>query len=124
MRALAAILACLLAACAAPPPQSSRDQPPSLAGRTAGAGQRCVVIEQSEPLRVSESDPHVLLYGNGKTIWANQLQSGCNFHHGDTLVSQPIGSSHCRGDLVRSVDPFTHIQGPSCLLGDFIPYTR
>ena len=78
----------------------------------------------SQSFRVSQSDRHTLLYGTGRTIWANHLGSGCGFNSSLTLVTQPIGSSHCRGDLVRSFDSFTRIPGPSCVLGEFTPYTH
>jgi len=113
-----------LAGCAAPPPGAGQHGPAvELAGRSAGAAQRCVPISQSEGLRISESDPHVLLYGNGRTIWANNL-GGCRFGSDDVLVTEPIGSSHCRGDIVRSIDRVTRIPGPACVLSDFVPYTR
>jgi hypothetical protein len=124
MRFSLILIASLLAACEAAPPLGSTSVRSELADRTAGAPQRCVLIEQSESLRVSQSDPATLLYGSGKRIWANRMQPGCTFHYGDVLVSQPIGSSHCRGDLMRSFDNFTHIPGPSCVLGDFVPYVR
>ena len=110
--------------CAPPPAGGPPGQPLGLAGRTAGAPQRCVIIQPAEAFRVSQSDRHTLLYGSGRTIWANHLGAGCGFDSSLTLVSQPIGSSHCRGDLVRSFDSFTRIPGPSCVLGDFIPYTH
>jgi hypothetical protein len=89
-----------------------------------GAPQRCVQITQLEALPISESDRHTLVYGSGKTIWANPLPKGCGFGSDDVLITEPIGSQHCRGDIVRSFDRFSRIQGPACVLGDFIPYTR
>ncbi len=101
-------------------PQQSRE----LAQRAAGVAQRCVLIEPGESLRVSDSDGHLLLYGSGRTIWANSLGPGCGFDSSDVLITQPVGSYHCRGDLVRSVDSLTRIAGPSCRLGDFVPYSH
>jgi hypothetical protein len=113
-----------LAGCAAPPPGAGQHGPAvELAGRGAGPPQRCVPIRQAEGLRISENDPHILLYGYGRTIWANNL-GGCRFGSDDLLVTEPIGSAHCRGDIVRSIDRTTHIPGPACVLGDFVPYTR
>jgi hypothetical protein len=115
----------VLAGCAAVPPAAEQSGPArELAGRSAGAAQRCVVIEQSEALRNSDNDHHILLYGSGKTIWANHLGGQCGFGSDDVLITEPIGSHYCRGDLVRSIDRFSHIPGPACVLGDFVPYTR
>jgi hypothetical protein len=82
-----------------------------------------VPIRPTETLRISESDPHMLLYGSGRTLWVNRLGS-CAFRSDDILVTEPTGSEHCRGDLVRSFDRTSHIPGPSCVLGDFVPYSR
>lgn len=117
------VLAAILAGCAAVPQTAEQQGPPlELAGRSAGAAQRCVLITQSDALRISDNDRHTLLYGSGKTIWANHV--GCGFASDDVLITEPIGSYHCRGDLVKSFDRFSGIQGPACVLADFVPYTR
>jgi hypothetical protein len=117
------VLAAILAGCAAVPPAAEQQGPPrELAGRSAGAAQRCVPITQSDALRTSDNDNHTLLYGSGKTIWANHV--GCGFASNDVLITEPIGSSYCRGDIVKSFDRYSGIQGPACVLADFVPYTR
>ena len=64
----------ILAGCAAVPPAAEPQRPAvELAGRTPGPAQRCVSINQSESLRVSETDRRMLIYGSGRTIWANPL---------------------------------------------------
>jgi hypothetical protein len=75
-------------------------------------------------LRVSENDRHTLVYGTGGTIWANRLGPSCGFGRDDILVTEPIGSQLCGGDIVRSIDRNSHIPGPSCVLQSFVPYTR
>ena len=84
---------------------------------------RCVAISSQQSLRVSDSDRHMLLYGNGRTIWANRLGQ-CTFGSDDVLVTEPMGSYYCRGDLVRSFDRLSRIPGPACVLGEFVPYNR
>lgn len=64
-----------------------------------------------------------MLYGSGRTIWANNLGS-CRFGYDDILVMQLYGSQLCRGDIVRSLDRLSRIPGPACVLGDFVPYRR
>lgn len=119
-----AAFAVLLAACAAPPSSVSQPGPPlELAGRVAGPAEHCVSITPMESLRVSENDRHLLVYGNGRTIYANSIGQ-CRFGSDDVLVTEPLGSQYCRGDIVRSFDRQTHIPGPACVLSDFIPYTR
>jgi hypothetical protein len=81
------------------------------------------MTDQTSSLRISDNDRHTLLYGAGKTIWANHLGQ-CGFGDNDLLVTEPLGSYNCRGDLVRSFDRSSHIPGPACVLGDFVPYSR
>jgi len=96
---------------------------PDLAGRTAGAPQRCVPTQPTEALRVVDS--HTVVYGSGGTIWLNRLATECpGMTRMDILVIEPMGTQYCRGDKVRSVDPVSHIPGPTCVLGAFVPYTR
>jgi len=121
----AIVFALLLGSCAVPPPRVQQAAPdPQLAGRAAGPPQRCVPISPLQALRVSDADPHLILYGSGRTLWANPLGPHCSFRYDDVLLTEPFGSSYCRGDLVRSFDRNTHIPGPACVLGDFIPYIR
>jgi hypothetical protein len=114
----------LLGSCAAPPPDSERQGPPvELAGRVAGAPKRCVMLNRMDALRVSENNRRTLIYGSGRTVWANYLGQ-CGFGYDDVLVTEPIGTDLCGGDIVRSFDRTSRIPGPSCVLNDFVPYTR
>ena len=124
MRIAVASLAIVLAACAISASSSMAGRKSELANRVAGAPQRCVPTERGFGLRVDESDRHVLLYGYGRNIWANNLGPDCSFHPSDTLVVERLGSDYCRGDFVRSVDPTSPIQTKSCRLNDFVPYTK
>jgi len=125
MKLRTAMLIATLGGCVAPPPGSDPQAPPvELAGRIAGAPERCISLMQIEALRVSETDRHTLVYGSGRTIWANHLGPSCGFGSDDILVTEPTGSQLCGGDIVRSIDRNSHIPGPSCVLGDFTPYGR
>jgi hypothetical protein len=81
------------------------------------------MLNQLDSLRISQNDPHTLVYGSGRTIWANHLDQ-CGFRHDDILVTEPTGSQLCGGDIVRSFDRDSRIPGPSCVLSDFVPYSR
>ena len=96
---------------------------PELAGRTAGAPQRCIHVNQMEALRLAGSQ--TALYGAGRTVWVNHFGSNCaGMDRSYTLIIEPIGSQYCRGDLVRSIEPVSRVPGPACVLADFVPYTR
>ena len=123
MRIAFVSLAAALAGCTAPPPSASNAPIAEIAGRVAGPAQRCVTLTQSEGLHAANRS--TLSVRTGKTVWINQMQEGCSgFGQWDVLVTEPIGTQYCRGDLVRSLDSVSKIPGPSCRLGDFIPYTR
>ena len=118
-------LALAIGSCAPSPPATQPRGPTSeLAGLVAGPAKRCVSITSLQSLRVSDSDPHLLLYGSGLTVWANPLGPHCSFRHDDVLVTQPTSSEYCEGDIVRSFDRYSKIPGPACVLGNFIPYSR
>jgi hypothetical protein len=124
MRFVSICLVSVLAGCAAPPPTLLNNAPiADIAGMVAGAPQRCAGTTQSEGLRAANRN--TLLLRRGRSVWVNQLQDGCGgFGQWDVIVTEPIGTQHCEGDLVRSFDPVTKIPGPACRLGAFIPYTR
>lgn len=124
MRFAAILLISTLAAFAGAQPVSAPREARELAGRTAAAPQRCVLIQAGEALRISETNPRLLLYGRGRTIWANRLAPSCGIDFNDILVTDPIGPHYCRGDLVRSIDRVSRVPGAACKLGDFVPYTR
>jgi hypothetical protein len=120
-----AAIALVLGSCAGPQPGAVQQGPPhELAGRTPRPPERCALINSSDSLRPSDNDRHTLLYGNGRTIWANHLGPQCGFGSDDVLVTEPLGSYYCRGDLVRSFDRYSRIPGATCVLGDFVPYSR
>jgi hypothetical protein len=126
--AVMASIAASLAACTAsqPPATAAADAArpiAEIAGRIAGPAQRCVTIEQSQSLRVA--DRNTLLYRSGRTIWVNRVEGNCgSFSQWDVIVTEPIGTQYCQGDLVRSFDPVSKIPGPTCRMGEFVPYTR
>src|SRR3954454_15395922 len=83
MRIGIAIVAALLGSCAAPPPDAGPRQARELVGRVAGSPQRCVLIDRMSNLRISDGDPHTLVYGNGRTVWSNDLGPSCEFGAND-----------------------------------------
>jgi hypothetical protein len=117
------LLAVMVGSCAAPPPATMPRQVAELVGRTAGVPRDCVPIRTTENLRVAD-DRSTLIYGSGRTVWANALGPACTFGFNDIPIFEPTVSSYCRGDIVRTVDRDSHIPGPSCVLGPFVPFTR
>ena len=115
----------LLGSCAPPPPPGMPRQPPTeLVGRVAGAPRDCVPIRTERESEDRRRRPGDAGLRQRPTVWANHLGPGCSFGLNDIPVFEPTGGSYCRGDIVRSVDRDSHIPGPSCVLGDFVPFTR
>jgi hypothetical protein len=117
MKRLAPLIAVILTASAA-------DQPAAeLSGRTPGKPQRCVTLAPGAAFSTSDSDPHLLLYDDGKTIWASRLDSSCGFGPSESIIPDETAAYYCRGDFVRQgnrieLSPF----GRRCALGNFVPY--
>jgi hypothetical protein len=121
MRPATITLAILASACTSAPPASPTDIP-ELAGRIAGAPQRCVTFRQGESLHIA--GPHTLTYRDGRTLWVNAVPSCSPLRFSDILVTEPVGAQYCSGDIIRTRDNVSLIPGPSCRLNDFVPYKK
>jgi hypothetical protein len=124
MRALILIsVAAALASCTRPlPPGTSLAQ--ETAGRVAGPAQSCVSTFGQENLRVL--DAQTVAYGWGNLVYINHLAGPCPAlsPQNTVIVEGMTGSQYCRGDRVRGLEPGSIIPGPSCNLGDWVPYRR
>ncbi len=125
MKLRAAVLTAALAgSCAASQPAPiAVPKMAELAKRAPGKPQRCVTVEPGFLFRVSDADPHLLLYDDGKTIWASVLAPGCGFEAGQSVIPDESASYYCRGDFVLAGSRETLLPlGRRCVLGDFTPY--
>jgi hypothetical protein len=94
-----------------------------LAARAAGPGENCIsAMPSSASLTIVDSQ--TLTYRQGRTIWVNRLRDECpGLRPHDTLIVEMLsGSQYCRNDRFRTIEPGSSIPGPTCVLGDFIPY--
>ena len=118
--------------CAAPPPaetaaQVARQQA-KLASLTAGkvAGTPVSCLPSSRQNDMITIDENTIAFREGRNrVYVNHLNGGCsNLESGHyALVTHPLGSQLCRGDIAQVVDLFNHITVGSCVIGDFVPYT-
>ena len=125
MRALMLIpLAAIAASCSRPvtPPRAGFAD--ATAGMVSGPPQTCVSTNPAENLHVLDSQ--TLAYGYGRTIYVNRLAGPCPAlsEFNTLIVEAGVGGQYCRGDRVRGREPGAIIAGPSCNLGDWIPYRR
>jgi hypothetical protein len=98
--------------------------PAELAGRTPGKPQRCVGAQSAATFRVADSDPHLLLYGEGKTIFATNVGPNCDFADSGIARPETTASFYCKGDFVRAPGPLNLLPGRHCVLGEFVPYRQ
>ena len=95
-----------------------------LQGRVRGKPQRCLGMPAGSSFATADADPHILIYDDGKTVWANRLDASCNFDPGETIIADSPAAYYCHGDFVRQgssrveLNPF----GRRCALGNFVPY--
>lgn len=124
MRELVLILAVAgLSGCTRPVSPPGSDLAQLTAGRVAGAPQTCISTNQSSGLRAI--DEQTLAYGSGRTIYINHLGGPCpGIQPLSTLIIEAQGTQYCRGDRVRGREMGSIIAGPTCILGNWVPYRR
>ncbi|WP_260580527.1 hypothetical protein [Sphingopyxis sp. PET50] len=59
-------------------------------------------------------------------VYRNDLKSSCPglARDSDIMVIRQFGGSTCSGDFFHLVDRTSGIRGPTCVLGDFVPYRK
>jgi len=123
MRRLVLLVLTGLLGCSRPVVPPGADLAQALAGRIAGRQQTCVPTQSTNNLRVI--DAATIGYGSGSTIYINQLGGPCpGARELSTIIVEVHGSEYCRGDRFRTVEVAGSIPGPSCVLGDWVPYRR
>ena len=95
-----------------------------LAGLTPGAPTSCVPFTYSQ--LSTKAYGRTLLYRQAKNVvFRNDTAGGCeNAARGDILVQVQYEGRPCRGDIIRTVDPYARTVTGSCALGPFVPYGK
>ena len=125
MRALMLIAAtAAVASCSRPVTPQGSTFAAETAGRTAGAAQTCVSAYPNQNLRIL--DPQTVAYGYGNTVYINRLPGPCPAlsQFNTIIVDAADGNQYCRGNRIRGREPGAIIAGPTCNLGDWIPYRK
>jgi hypothetical protein len=123
MRTLLLLAGLLIGGCAAGNHNVTEHHDPEIAGRAYGASQRCIPAQPRQSFRIAENDRHILIYGSGKTVWATHLEGLCGFSQDDQLIAHDWNGQYCSGQLITSLD-LSRGEGPSCVIGEFTPYTH
>ena len=118
-----ALLAACVSTAADGPTRDQRAFQRDIAERVAGETERCLPYSSSSTGGVRIVDNRTVVYRVGGTLWVNTLRGECpGLRPGDTLITEPFGSSLCDGDRLRALQPGSSIPGPTCLFGRFTPY--
>jgi len=121
MRAPLLLLLSGLSACTRPATVSGDDFARLTAGRIAGPAQTCVASSSGEGLHAVDS--RTVAYGSGRTVYVNRLGASCPGLRDFSTIIVEIGSGqYCRGDRIRALETAAIIPGPTCILGDWVPY--
>jgi hypothetical protein len=101
--------------------REARELGRELAGRRAGAAERCVPAQTGRAMQIVDSQ--TVVYREGRAIWVSRLDAPCpGLRPNNILVVEASGSQYCRGDLVRGLERHGGTVGPACRLRDFTPY--
>ena len=94
-----------------------------LSGLVPGQPESCLPRYRSQDMIVV--DDRTLLFREGRNrVYRNNLNGSCPVGGGYALVTRSTGSGLCRGDIAEVTDVQNRVTVGSCVLGDFIPYTR
>ena len=97
-----------------------------LAGRVAGPPQACLPSYRSNDMVVV--DDNTLVFRDGARVYRNDLAGGGCSRIGRgqyALLTRLYGTSDlCRGQVADVVDVSNGMTVGSCVMGDFVPYTR
>jgi len=123
--------AVMLASCSTTPvqearsPRAERELADALAGRVAGQPVSCIPNYRANDMQIV--DDWTILFKDGRTTYVQSPRGGCNgIGSGrNVLVTRLWGTNQlCSGDISHLVDLTSGIGGGSCVLGEFVPYTK
>ena len=128
------VMAAAIAGCAPPPPaQIAAEQARTqarlaelTAGMVPGPPQSCLPPYRSDDMIVID-DSTIVFRDTPNRVWVMRTQNPCNLLSAGpyALVTKSVGGMGlCRGDIGQVADPVSNTTVGTCVMGDFIPYTR
>ena len=131
MRGIALLLiGATLASCAAAPQPGRSARAEShfqqlVAGKVAGPAATCLPSYRAKDMVVID-DQTVAFRDGSRRVWVTHLSNSCsNLGSGHyALVTRNFGSGLCRGDIAEVADLSNGFTVGSCVLGDFVPYSK
>lgn len=95
-------------------------------GKVAGAPVDCLPRFDSNDMRVID-DQTAVFDSPGDRVYVTRFNGSCTNlgNAGYALVTKQYGTGRlCRGDIAQVVQTSTGLPTGSCVVGDFVPYTR
>ena len=97
-----------------------------LAGKVAGKPVLCLNSTGRNYQTIRVSDDILLYRASGNLVYRNTLRGGCPglARDDDIMVIRSYSPGTCKGDFIHLVDRTSGIRGPTCVLGEFVPYRK
>lgn len=96
-----------------------------LAGRVAGAPQRCISLSATNGPSIVDARTILYTEGAGRRVWKTGPVGNCpSLEPLTTLIVDVYGGQLCRNDRFRVLTPGTSIPSAYCRFTEFTPYTR
>lgn len=120
---LFAILLTAGTAAAAQPWSGESGLEQAVEGRSPGSPVQCIALSRVRSSTIV--DGTAILYRIGDTLYVNRPRAGASrLDNDDMIVNRSSSSRLCRGDPVRTQDPYTRAFRGAIVLGEFVPYRR
>ncbi|MGI8705273.1 MAG: hypothetical protein ACR2JJ_05690 [Sphingomicrobium sp.] len=125
---IAALAGCTMGPPQPPTPLDARQQTrldQLLGGKVAGMPQSCLSSWRTQDMTVID-DSTIIFRESSNKVWLQKPQGPCDRLSSPSyaLVTRSTQTQLCRGDIGQVLDPTTNITAGSCVMGDFVPYTR
>ncbi len=120
---LSALLLVTATAVAAQPWSGEDGLEQAVEGRSAGEPVQCITLSRVRSSTIV--DGTAILYRIGDTVFVNRPRAGANrLDNDDLIVNRSASTRLCRGDPVRTQDPYSRAFRGAIVLGEFVPYRR
>ena len=96
----------------------------AIAGKVAGKPVSCISLRDID--RSQNIGENAIIYRiSTNRFYVNKPRGGCSgLRDGRALITRIPTDRLCSGDVARVVDLTLGFEGPSCILGEFTPYTK
>ncbi len=92
-------------------------------GRMAGKPQDCLMQRDIRASRIIDGKAIVYETSSG-TVYVNTPTGASSLHRDSVMLTDTHSDQLCSMDIVKLLDPSTHMQAGSVGLGKFVPYTK